>query len=69
MDGLNGFEKELFDKIRNKEDLDFNELQYLERMLYIGQIWDKILNIQVGVSPNTLGLIFPEKLPNTGVSK
>ena len=58
---MNEFEKRLFEKIKNKEDLDFNELQFIEKLLYLASIHERILNIQLDLIDNDLGLEYTRK--------
>lgn len=63
---LGGFESQLFEKIKRCEKLDFNELQCLERLLYMSSTWNHLLNIQCKVVDNDLELEFVvEKKPKT----
>lgn len=55
------FEKKLFDKIKNKENLDYNELQCIERCLVMHKIYLEILSSQVGLLENKYDLEFVEK--------
>lgn len=50
------FEKRFFEKIKNKEDLNFNELQCIERLLYLSLMHEHILNIQLDLESNDLGV-------------
>ena len=58
---MSEFEKRLFEKIKNKEDLDFNELQFIERLLYLASMHERILNIQLDLIDNDIGLEFTRK--------
>lgn len=58
---MNEFEKRLFEKIKNKEDLEFNELQFIERLLYLASMHEHILNIQIDLTDNDIGLEFIRK--------
>lgn len=58
---MSEFEKRLFEKIKNKEDLDFNELQFIERLLYLASMHERILNIQLDLIDNDIGLEFIRK--------
>lgn len=53
---MNEYEKSLFKKIKNKEDLDYDDLQYLERVLYMTSVWGHVLNVQLGLAENDIGL-------------
>lgn len=55
---LGGFENQLFEKIKRCEKLDFNELQCIERLLYMSSTWNHLLNIQCEVVDNDLELEF-----------
>lgn len=58
------FTKTLFKKIKNKEDLDYNELQYIERSLLMQEIYTETLNMQLGFTENTFGLEVVDKRTN-----
>lgn len=62
---LGGFENQLFEKVKRCEKLDFNELQWLERMLYMSSTWNHLLNIQCEVVDNDLGLEFAVEKKST----
>lgn len=55
------FTKTLFKKIKNKEDLDYDELQYIERSLLMQEIYTETLNMQLGFTENTFGLEVVDK--------
>lgn len=61
---MSEFEKRIFEKIKNKESLDFNELQMIERLLYLASFHEELLNIQIGLNENELGLEFVAKKPS-----
>lgn len=50
------YSKNLFNKIRNKEDLTYVELQYIERALTLKEIDKIISNMQVGIDSNEFNL-------------
>ena len=56
-----GFEKILFDKIKNKENLDYNELQCIERCLVMHKIYQDLLTSQLGLLENKYNLEFVDK--------
>ena len=58
---LDVFSKRTLEKIKNKEDLDYNEIQAIERLLWLSSFMDHILDIQIGLKPNDLGLEFIKK--------
>ena len=58
---MSEFEKRLFEKIKNKEGLDFNELQFIERLLYLASMHEHILNIQLDLIDNDIDLEFTHK--------
>lgn len=58
---MGDWEQKLFDKIKNQEKLDYNELQAIERCLRMHSLWDELLNTQIGVVPNNLKLEFADK--------
>ena len=58
---LDAFSKRTLEKIKNKEDLDYNEIQAIERLLWLSSFMDHILDIQIGLKPNDLGLEFIKK--------
>ena len=58
---LDAFSKRILEKIKNKEDLDYNEIQAIERLLWLSSFMDHILDIQIGLKPNDLGLEFVKK--------
>jgi hypothetical protein len=55
------WEKVLFNKIKNGEKLDYNELQCIERCLRMHSLYNDLLNTQIGVVPNKLKLEFADK--------
>lgn len=55
------WEKVLFNKIKNGEKLDYNELQCIERCLRMHSLYNDLLNAQIGVVPNKLKLEFADK--------
>jgi len=55
------WEKTLFNKIKNGEKLDYNELQCIERCLRMHSLYNDLLNTQIGVVPNKLKLEFADK--------
>ena len=58
---LDAFSKRILEKIKNKEDLDYNEIQAIERLLWLSSFMDHILDIQIGLKPNDLDLEFVKK--------
>ena len=58
---MGDWEQKLFDKIKNQEKLDYNELQAIERCLRMHSLWDNLLNTQIGVVPNNLKLEFADE--------
>lgn len=58
---MNDFERNLFEKIKNKEDLSYSELQYLERVLHMTSLWNHLLNIQIDIEKNDLDLQYVSK--------
>lgn len=58
---LDAFSKRTLEKIKNKEDLDYNEIQTIERLLWLDSFMEHILDIQIGLKPNDLGLEFIKK--------
>jgi hypothetical protein len=55
------WEKILFNKVKNGEKLDYNELQCIERCLRMHSLYNDLLNTQIGVVPNKLKLEFADK--------
>ena len=53
---MSDFERNLFEKIKNKDDLSYSELQYLERVLYMTSFWNHLLSIQINIEKNDLDL-------------
>jgi hypothetical protein len=43
------FEYKLFQKIKNREELNFNEIQWIERLLTLSEVNEEILNEQIGL--------------------
>lgn len=58
---MGDWEQKLFDKIKNQEKLDYDELQAIERCLRMHSLWDNLLNTQIGVVPNNLKLEFADE--------
>lgn len=58
---MDAFSKRILEKIKNKEDLDYNEIQAIERLLWVSSFMEHILDIQIGLKPNDLGLEFIKK--------
>lgn len=58
---MGDWEQQLFDKIKNQEKLDYNELQAIERLLRMHSLYNDLLNIQVGVVENHLNLEYADK--------
>lgn len=54
-------EQALFDKIKNQEKLDYNELQCIERCLRMHSLYQDLLNVQIGVVDNHLNLEYADK--------
>lgn len=42
------WEQKLFDKIKNQEKLDYDDLQVIERCLGMHSLWDELLETQIG---------------------
>ena len=55
------FEQRLFNKIKNKEELDYDELQCIERCLRMHSLYIELLNTQIGVVPNNLKLEYADE--------
>lgn len=53
---MDEYAKKLLEKIKNKEDLDYDDCQLLERSLYMVSVWNTVLNVQLGFEKNTIGL-------------
>ena len=47
------FEYKLFQKIKNREELEFNEIQWIERLLTLSEVNEEILNEQIGLNQKT----------------
>ena len=58
---MGDWEQSIFDKIKNQEKLEYNELQAIERCLRMHSLWDNLLNTQIGVIPNKLNLEYADK--------
>lgn len=58
---MGDWEQALFDKIKNQEKLDYNELQAIERCLRMHSLWDELLNVQIGLVENHLNLEYADK--------
>lgn len=58
---MSDFERNLFEKIKNKDDLSYSELQYLERVLYMTSFWNHLLSIQINIEKNDLDLQYVSK--------
>lgn len=58
---MGDWEQKLFDKIKNQEKLDYNELQCIERCLRMHSLYNDLLNVQVGVVENHLNLEYADK--------
>lgn len=58
---MGDWEQAIFDKIKNQEKLEYNELQAIERCLRMHSLWDNLLNTQIGVIPNKLNLEYADK--------
>jgi hypothetical protein len=58
---MGDWEQVIFDKIKNQEKLEYNELQAIERCLRMHSLWDNLLNTQIGVIPNKLNLEYADK--------
>lgn len=54
-------EQKLFDKIKNQEKLDYDDLQVIERCLRMHSLWDELLETQIGCVPNRLNLEYADK--------
>lgn len=46
----------LFEKIKNREELGFRELQTVERLLNVAEYEEELLDIQIGVEDNKYNL-------------
>ena len=55
------WEQKLFDKIKNQEKLDYDELQCIERCLRMHSLYQELLNVQIGVVDNHLNLEYADK--------
>lgn len=55
------WEQKLFDKIKNQEKLDYDDLQVIERCLRMHSLWDELLETQIGCIPNRLNLEYVDK--------
>jgi hypothetical protein len=44
------FEYKLFQKIKNKDELKYNELLWIERLLSLSELNEEILNRQIGLT-------------------
>ena len=53
---MSGFEKGILEKIKNKEDLSFNEMQTIERLLTLHSVYNELLSIQIGLYSNNYEL-------------
>lgn len=58
---MGDWEQALFDKIKNQEKLDYNELQCIERCLRMHSLYQDLLNVQIGVVDNHLNLEYADK--------
>ncbi len=58
---MGDWEQIIFDKIKNQEKLDYDELQAIERLLRLQSLHDELLNTQIGVVPNKLNLEYADK--------
>lgn len=58
---MGNWEQVLFDKIKNQEKLDYDELQVIERCLRMHSFWDEVLNTQIGAVPNNLNLEYADE--------
>lgn len=58
---MGDWEQALFDKIKNQEKLDYNELQCIERCLRMHSLYQELLNVQIGVIDNYLNLEYADK--------
>ena len=58
---MGDWEQAIFNKIKNQEKLEYNELQAIERCLRMHSLWDNLLNTQIGVIPNKLNLEYADK--------
>lgn len=58
---MGDYEQALFDKIKNQEKLDYNELQCIERCLRMHSLYQDLLNVQIGVVDNHLKLEYADK--------
>lgn len=58
---MGDWEQALFDKIKNQEKLDYNELQCIERFLRMHSLYQDLLNVQIGVVENHLNLEYADK--------
>lgn len=58
---MGDWEQKLFDKIKNQEKLDYNELQAIERLLRLHSLHNELLNTQIGIVPNKLKLEYADK--------
>lgn len=50
------FEYKLFQKIKNRKELEFNEIQWIERLLTLSEVNEEILNEQIGLNQKTRNL-------------
>lgn len=55
------WEQKLFDKIKNQEKLDYDDLQVIERCLRMHSLYQDLLNVQIGVVDNHLNLEYADK--------
>jgi len=53
---MNDFAKRVFQKIKDKQDLDYCELQFIERAFVLQSVQEELLNQQLGITPNTFNL-------------
>jgi HKD family nuclease len=51
------FEYKIFQKIINHEELKFNEIRWIERLLTLSEVNEEILNKQIGLSEKKGGLM------------
>lgn len=61
---MNEYARKLFEKIKDKEDLSFNEMETLERMLVLFSIYDDLLDIQIGIKDNVYDLEYVKSRKN-----
>ena len=55
------WEQKLFDKIKNQEKLDYDDLQVMEGCLRMHSWWDELLETGMGGVPNSVKLEYADK--------